>query len=176
MKMEALRREVTEGPKLFGNVLGILVAIALITSGLMIAYDWIVPVVVVRDQTLVKPLVSRREQLCADFVIDRYRNCPAAVYQYIFDGAGAQIPQVPLSVPARPLTLGTPDRIRLCVTVPDNATPGYARYQLSFTHTCEVLDGLWISKHTTAMPYLRFTILEPEEEKAQRRRMCEETK
>lgn len=166
MRMETLRKEITDRPKLFGNVLGILAAIALTTVGLMIAYDWIVPVVVVQAQSLDKERVNPGETICAKFVVDRYRNCPAVVYQWIFDGDRIQYPVAPIVVAARPLTFGDP--IQLCVQVPDYAAPGFARYQVSYTHTCDVIDGWYSSKHTTAMPYLHFTIM-PDE----RRRMQE---
>lgn len=150
----------TRMPHIIGVFLGLVV---ISPATWLITYDAIVPVATVKSQTPINPLVKAGSELLMKFDIDRARSCPVKLEQWIFDGRGVQYAIEPTYVPARLIDL---DTVIVKVPVPTEAAPGRARYQMSFTHTCDVIDSWYRGIHTVTLPYVQF-VIEPEDQPAQ---------
>jgi len=104
---------------------------------------------------------GQQVQIVAEVKRDHLRHCAAHMSRYVFDGAGTRWDEPDRHFSPETIKLiaeRSPDLLKLSVTVPPEAVPGYAMVVSDLQYRCNVTHTIFPVRTSVQMP---FTILRP---------------
>jgi hypothetical protein len=93
------------------------------------------PVTQVREREVLTPIVEPGGKLLVRFHLLRKRTCETYIERFLYDGADVRSVLPDQSFKSPPVNPG-PEMYVSRIDIPEDASPGYAKYRWSTTFTC----------------------------------------